>query len=94
MLSPHAFTNPQPIFFDDAILASLGLTLEFDRITGLEAPLHAFAGDDKNDEKDEDGDDEEDEDEDDLDEEAEAEEDDTEEDDAEDEGAEEAPESV
>jgi hypothetical protein len=88
MLSPIAFNNPQPIFFNETILATLGLMIDFDRTTGFAAPMQAFADDDADDE-DEDGDDEEDgddldEDDEDEDDEEDDAEDDTDEDDAED----------
>lgn len=98
MLSPLAFTNPQPIFFDQALLAALGLSVEAypgHTITGLPSPLFTFAADDADDEADkadEDGDDEDDLDEDDLDEEDDG--DDDIEEEEEDEDAENAPETV
>ena len=97
MLSPLAFTNPQPIFFDHAMLASLGLTIDFDPTHSLTGPLLAFAGDDTDDDADDETDEDDDKDEDDLDEDEEDEddeEDDTEEDDADGKEAEDAPELV
>ena len=96
MLSPLAFTHPQPIIFDQALLAALGLSVEANpghTITGLPSPLPTFAADDADDEADkadEDGDDEDGDDEDDFD-------DDDEENDIEDEDdedAENAPQTV
>ena len=97
MLSPLAFTNPQPIFFDQALLAALGLSVEANpghTITGLPSPLPTFAADDADDEADkadEDGDDEDGDDEDDLDEEDDGDDDIEDEDD---EDAENAPQTV
>ena len=104
MLSPIGFTNPQPIFFDQALLAALGLSVEANpghTITGLPSPLFTFAADDADDEADkddedgddEDGDDEDDLDEDDLDEEDDGD-DDIEDDAEDDEDAENAPQTV